>query len=84
MNVTQSIQKWGNGTGVRLPKKVLVAAHLKVNQPLAISLKGSSIILTPLDEVGEITLSGLLKGVTPSLIGGEVDWGKDIGAERYE
>ena len=46
MNITQSLQKWGNGTGVRIPKKVIQAAHLELNQPLVVSLQGSSIVLT--------------------------------------
>jgi antitoxin component of MazEF toxin-antitoxin module len=82
MNITQSLQKWGNGTGVRLPKKVVDAAHLKLNQPLAVSLKGKSIVLTPINEPEEVTLESLLKDVTPSQIGGEPDWGVDVGAER--
>ena len=27
------------------------------------------------------TLEGLLKGVTPELVGGEFDWGPDVGKE---
>lgn len=84
MNITQSLQKWGNGTGVRLPKKVVDAAHLKLNQPLEVSLKGRSIVLTPVDEPQKITLQSLLHGVTPAQLEGELAWGKDVGAERYE
>ena len=83
MVITQSLQKWGNGTGVRLPKKVIDAAHLKLNQSLAVNLKGRSIILTPIDNP-EITLDSLLDGVTPELVAGEYAWGIDQGAERYE
>lgn len=84
MNITQSLQKWGNGTGVRIPKKVMQAAHLKLNQPLVVSLQGTSIVLTPQDESEEISLDSLLEGVTPALVNGEMEWGHDIGAERYE
>jgi len=84
MNITRSLQKWGNGTGVRLPKKVVDAAHLKLNQPLAVSLKGKSIVLTPVNESEDITLESLVKDVTPSQVGGEADWGNDVGTERYE
>lgn len=84
MNVTQSLQKWGNGTGVRLSKKVVEAAHLKLNQPLAVSLQGNSIVLTPINEAKAISLQALLDGVSPARVGGEFDWGNDIGLERYE
>ncbi len=84
MNIIRSLQKWGNGNGVQLPKEVIEAAHIKVNQPLEVSTKGSSIILTPVKETNKITLESLLEGATPATVGGELDWGDDIGNERYE
>jgi antitoxin MazE len=84
MNVTQSLQKWGNGTGVRIPKKVADAAHLHLRQQLVITLQNDSIVLTPIVEKKKQTLETLLKGVTPNMVGGEFDWGKDVGAEQYE
>ena len=84
MNITQSLQKWGNGTGVRLPKKVVEAAQLKINQPLEVTIKDKSVILTPVTDSSAISIDSLLKGVTPDEINGEIDWGEDIGAEQYE
>ncbi len=81
MNITQSLQKWGNGTGVRIPKKVIEAAKLKINQPLEVSLKGKSIVLTPVDNDKDFTLESMLKGVTPGNVHLAVDWGPDVGAE---
>jgi antitoxin MazE len=83
MNVTQSLQKWGNGTGVRIPKKVAQAAKIRLNQPLIVSLQDNSILLTPVEDK-ELTLEVMLEGVTPDQIGGEINWGEDVGAERYE
>ena len=84
MNIIQTLQKWGNSTGVRLPKRVVEAAHLEVNQSVAIEVKNGSIILTPIKELKTPTLAELLTGVTPEIIGGELAWGPDVGAERYE
>lgn len=81
MNITQNLQKWGNGTGVRIPKKVIDAAKLKVNQPLEVSLKGKSIVLTPVDLDKDFTLEKMLAGVTPENIHPLSDWGPDVGAE---
>ena len=81
MNITQNLQKWGNSTGVRLPKKVVDAARLKPNQTLSISLKGRSIVLTPVDEDDSFTLEAMLKGVRPENLHPLVDWGPDVGAE---
>jgi antitoxin MazE len=84
MNVTQSLQKWGNGAGVRIPKKVAEAANIHLSQQLIITLQDNSIVLTPVVEKRKQTLETILKGVSPSMIEGELDWGKDVGAERYE
>jgi antitoxin MazE len=78
---TQSLQKWGNSAGVRLPKKVIKAAKLKLDQQLVVSLKGQSIILTPLQSDDDFTLDKMLEGVTPENVHGEFDWGPDVGAE---
>ena len=83
MKITQSVQKWGNGTGVRIPKKVFVAAKLKLNQELNINLKNGSIILTPVKTKPKITLDDLLKGVTSENVHGEVEWGPPVGKEIW-
>ncbi len=83
MNITLSLQKWGNGTGVRIPKKVVQAAKLHINQPLSVVLQDDAIVLTPVKD-SELTLESMLRGVTPGQVGGELDWGEDVGAERYE
>jgi antitoxin MazE len=84
MNITQSLQKWGNGTGVRIPKKVMAAANLHVNQQLIVTLQDNSIVLTPIPDTGKLTLESMLEGVTPRMVDGELDWGEDVGSERYE
>lgn len=84
MNYTQSLQKWGNGSGVRIPKKVADAANVQLNQALTITLRGNSIVLTPVVDKKRRTLEDLLKGVTPSIVGGEAKWAEDVGVERYE
>jgi antitoxin MazE len=78
---TQSLQKWGNSSGVRLPKKIIKAAKLKDDQLLKVSLKGQSIVLTPIKGAEEFTLKKMLEGVTPENVHGEFDWGPDVGAE---
>jgi len=84
MNITQDLQKWGNSTGIRLPKKVIEAAHLKPNQTLSISIKGKSIVLTPIKMNNDLTLDKMLAGVTPQNVHSEIEWGKDVGAETID
>ena len=84
MNITQNLQKWGNSTGIRIPKKVIDAAQLQPNQTLSISLKGGSIVLTPVKQINDFTLHKMLEGVTPENVHSEFDWGQDVGAEKID
>jgi len=84
MNITQDLQKWGNSTGIRIPKKVIDAARLKPNQKLSISLKGRSIILTPVQSEDSYTLKTMLAGVTPKNVHTQDNWAADIGAEKID
>jgi antitoxin MazE len=83
MILTQSLQKWGNSAGVRLPKKVIEEAHLKLDEPLEITIKDKSVILTPLTKGKQVNLDDMLKGVTPEDVGGEYDWGSPVGKEVW-
>ena len=84
MEITRSLQKWGNGRGVRIPQKVVQAANLRISQPLIVSLQGTSIVLTPVINKDDLTLESMLEGVTPDLVAGELNWGEDVGVEKYE
>lgn len=86
MQLTRQIQHWGNSAGIRLPKKVIEQARLVPGQMVAIDLRGSSIVLTPLRDEEPVLpkLADLLKGVTPDKVGGEIDWGPDRGRERLD
>jgi antitoxin MazE len=81
MNITQHIQKWGNGTGLRIPKKVLEAAGWHDGQSFTIDVSGESIVLSPFEDQKRVTLKELLSGVTPQSVGGEYKWGVDRGNE---
>ncbi len=83
MLYTQHTQQWGNGTGIRLPKKVLQAAGWQDNQTVSINLHGSSITLTPVKSTKRQlpTLEQLLEGATPEKVAGQWDWGADRGNE---
>lgn len=81
MNVTTKLQKWGNSSGVRLPKKVLEAAQFEDDQSFSLSMRGASILLTPVDKDMPITLESVLRDATPESFGGEFNWGPDVGNE---
>jgi len=83
MNITQNLQKWGNSAGVRLPQKIIKEANLKLDEPLSISIKGKSVVLTPVKQKQKIRLDDMLKNVTPEDVGGESDWGPPVGKEIW-
>lgn len=43
MKVT--LNKWGNSIGIRIPKKILISANVKLGDILSISTQGNKIIL---------------------------------------
>ncbi len=86
MIYTQTLQKWGNGEGIRLPKKVREATGLKPGVKVNVTVKNGAVVLTPVDNSKiprRMTLDELLKGMTPEIVGGEYDWGPDVGVERW-
>lgn len=83
MKITQQTQDWGNSTGIRLPKKVLLAAKWKTGQEVAIDVRGRSVVMTPIKTPTKSlpTLKKLLTGVTPENAHREISWGSDHGKE---
>jgi antitoxin MazE len=80
---TQELKRWGNSLGVRLPKRITEQARVADGQLFSITLKGSSIVLTP-TQAPQNKLSVLLRGITPELVGGEHNTGPAVGREIYE
>lgn len=44
---TTQIKKWGNGSGILLPKTVLDMLSIKTNDPVEISVDDENIIISP-------------------------------------
>ena len=84
MNTIQYLRQWGNGTGVRLPKKMLDMAKLQSGQSVSVSLKGRSIVLTPADDEATLTLDDLLNNAASQQMEAEIEWGPNIGREVYD
>jgi antitoxin MazE len=50
MAMRTEIKRWGNSAAVRIPTKLLAAAHLDVNSPVALTVKNGKLIIEPLAE----------------------------------
>lgn len=83
MNITQTLQPWGNSVGIRLPKKVLKAAQLDVDQSVAIDVEHGKIVLTPQREVPRMTLQELVDGIDEHNLHDEYDTGPVVGNEQW-
>ncbi len=76
------IKNWGNSQGVRLPKQILEAANMEVDEMLDIEVTDGKIILQKtfrhktLEERAE-AFDGKLN------LDGEYDWGEPVGREVW-
>jgi antitoxin MazE len=73
--------KWGNSSGIRLPKTVLDRAGVREGEELDVRVENGVIALVPAKE--EITLESLVAGITKENLHGEQDWGQPRGNEAW-
>jgi antitoxin MazE len=77
------IKQWGNNLGVRLPAAVAREAHLQVHQRVRVTVEGSQVIITPLENA-PLTLEQRLAIYDVKRHGGEqMSTTQTLGAERW-
>lgn len=57
---TLTVKKWGNSLGVRIPKNIADSGKLKVDQEVSVEAIEGKIVITPLIQAREYSLSELL------------------------
>lgn len=80
---SSKVARWGNSLGFRIPREA--AAHLNLHDggQVSVEIGVDSITIRPVRRARKRwSEAELLKGVTPELVGGEVDWGGAVGKER--
>lgn len=65
MTYSQTLRKWGNGQGFRVPKKVLEEAGFEVGQEFEFQLEKGKLVGVPKSKAKHLTLDELLEGMTP-------------------
>lgn len=81
--ITQ-IQKWGNSQGLRLPKVILEAVSLRINDKVDITVADGKIIIEPAASVhGRFDIANLVAALPPDYEPAEVDWGAPAGKEVW-
>lgn len=77
-----AVKKWGNSASIRIPKTVLQAAELDVNDAVDVREESGRIIIEPLRRK-EYHLAELLKGISRRNLHGETDFGGPVGNEIW-
>jgi len=78
--VETQVQKWGNSLALRIPKAFATELGLSPGARVRVSLADGKLVLEP-SEVDRYTLHGLLRGVNPGNLHGEVELGPPVGRE---
>jgi antitoxin MazE len=80
-DMVTTIQRWGNSLAVRIPKAFASQAQIQENTEIEISLEGNRIVIAPARH--EWNLDKLVRGITPSNVHREVEWGESVGRETF-
>jgi antitoxin MazE len=75
------ISRWGNSLGVRIPREGVEQLRLKDGELVSVEINSDSITIRRSKRRKKWTEAELLKGVTPDMGGGEIDWGGPVGKE---
>ncbi len=76
------VQMWGNSLALRIPKSFAIEIGLENDLAVDLSLIEGTLVISPL-VAAPYTLDGLLAGVTPENMHGEIDSGPAIGKEVW-
>jgi antitoxin MazE len=77
-----SIQKWGNGLGVRLPKQLAQKRSLRAGTKVLVTETSTGVSIEVLEKKPP-SLADLVKRISPSNLHTETDWGGSVGNEVW-
>jgi antitoxin MazE len=66
----------------RIPKSVVEALELKLNDAVECSIEGGKLVIQPIQALPDLSLEDLLAEVNESP-NSEVDWGNPVGGEVW-
>jgi antitoxin MazE len=77
------VSRWGNSLGLRIPQEAADRLNLKAGARVSVEVGDDSITIRPVRPRKRWSEAALLRGVTPAMVGGEVDWGGPVGKEVW-
>jgi len=79
-----TIRNWGNSLAIRIPRDYATTLNIQEGSDVKIELTDQGLLIVPnRPKRQKLKLADLLEGVTPELIGGELDWGGPQGSEVW-
>ncbi|MBC8400985.1 MAG: AbrB/MazE/SpoVT family DNA-binding domain-containing protein [Candidatus Marinimicrobia bacterium] len=75
------IQKWGNSLALRIPKAFAKETHIENNTVVDLSLDNDHLIISPINELEEYSLSAMLSDIDENNMHEAVDFGLPAGEE---
>jgi len=80
-NIELQIGKWGNSLGIRLPKHISEALHLRPKDKVSCAIENGKLVLRPVRVFKKYALEDLLAKVEEPIE--EISWGKPEGEEVW-
>lgn len=74
------VKKWGNSAAVRIPRGILQAACLSLDQAVEVREQGGQIVIEPI-RATKLDLAHLLAAITPENLHGGIEFGNPVGKE---
>jgi len=74
------VKKWGNSAAVRIPRGILQAARLRLDQAVDVREQDGQIVIEPI-RASKVDLAQLLARITPENLHGGIDFGDPVGKE---
>jgi antitoxin MazE len=76
-----TVSRWGNSLGLRIPREAAQQLKLRAGERVRVEIRSGTMTVTPMRKKWSET--ELLRGVTPDMVAGEVDWGPPVGKEIW-
>ncbi|WP_440616556.1 AbrB/MazE/SpoVT family DNA-binding domain-containing protein [Cysteiniphilum sp. 6C5] len=76
------VKKWGNSAAIRLPVSLMKSISIDVDSEVNITEDKGRIIIEPVKKKKYI-LNDLLAGITDENMQSEIDFGREIGNEKW-
>ena len=77
-----AVRKWGNSASIRIPKTILHAVNLDLDDSVDVREESGLIVIEPLRRK-EYDLAELLKGISRRNLHGETKFGGPVGNEVW-